>query len=117
MPRVRSISIQSEVTCALRLAAAHGARNLDRAAIQQQLLRQRGLAGVRMRNDGKRAPAVGLALHLAVEVWSSDEFCGHGNYQVYAVGFGAPERPLEPVICPAGLRLVTRNWSVQAARA
>ena len=38
------------------LAALHGAGQLDRAAEQQQLLGQRGLAGVRMRDDGEGAP-------------------------------------------------------------
>jgi hypothetical protein len=39
------------------LAALDGAGHLDRASEQQQLLGQRGLAGVRMRNDRKRAAA------------------------------------------------------------
>src|SRR4051812_6504734 len=44
------------MTCGL--AALDAARHLDRAAEQQQLLGQRGLAGVRMRDDGERAPAL-----------------------------------------------------------
>ena len=39
----------------LRLAAAHGPRQLDGARIEQQLLRQRRLAGVGVRDDRKRA--------------------------------------------------------------
>ena len=61
------------------LAAAHGAGQLDGARIEQQLLGERGLAGVRMRNDGKRSPARDLALELAcrgvdgsrLKVWRS----------------------------------------------
>ena len=41
---------------ALVLARGHGAGELHRAAVKQQLFRQRRLAGVRMRNDGERAP-------------------------------------------------------------
>jgi len=41
---------------ALVLAGGHRSCELHGPAIQQQLLRQRGLAGVRMRNDGERAP-------------------------------------------------------------
>ena len=42
------------------LAAFYGARHIDRAAEEQQLLRQRRLAGIRVRDDGKRAPSAGL---------------------------------------------------------
>src|SRR3546814_1103373 len=42
---------------AIRLAALDGAGKLDRAAEQQQLFGQGGLAGVGMRNDGERAAA------------------------------------------------------------
>jgi hypothetical protein len=35
MPRSRSISIQSDTACALRLAAAHGAGQLDGPGIEQ----------------------------------------------------------------------------------
>src|SRR6185503_15021425 len=38
---------------ALRLAAAHGARELDRARVQQQLLGERRLAGVGVGDDGE----------------------------------------------------------------
>ena len=41
---------------ALRLAAADGAGQLDRAGVEQQLLGQRGLAGVGVGNDGERPP-------------------------------------------------------------
>ena len=46
------------------LAAAHGAGQLDRAGVQQQLLRQRRLAGVGMRDDRERPPSRDLALEL-----------------------------------------------------
>ena len=50
---------------ARRLTRFHGAGNLDRPGKQQQLLRQRGLAGVRVGNDGKRAtpPRLGKKSH------------------------------------------------------
>ena len=48
-----------------RLAAAHGAGQLDRARVQQQLLGQRRLAGVGVRDDRERAPAGHLALEIA----------------------------------------------------
>ena len=43
---------------------AHFAGKLDRAAEQQQLLGQRGLAGVGVRDDGERAPAGDGVLHV-----------------------------------------------------
>ena len=46
------------------LAAADGAGQLDRAGIQQQLLGQRRLAGVGVRDDRERAPARHFALEL-----------------------------------------------------
>ena len=49
---------------ARRLAALDGAGELDRAAEQQQLLGQRGLAGVRVGNDGKGAAARHLVVGL-----------------------------------------------------
>ena len=48
-----------------RLAAAHGAGELDRAGIQQQLLGERRLARVGMRNDSERPASSDLALELA----------------------------------------------------
>ena len=67
MPRLRSISIQSLVAarCALRDLTAPAC--VDRAAVQQQLLGQRGLAGVRVRDDREGAPAL--------------RFVGHGRRQ------------------------------------
>ena len=47
--------------------AAHGASQLDGARIQQQLLRERGLAGVRVRDDCKGPPPRDLALELTVD--------------------------------------------------
>jgi hypothetical protein len=57
MPRCFSISIQSDVAWRAGLARLHAAGDLDRAREQQQLFGQRGLARVRVGNDGKRAPA------------------------------------------------------------
>jgi hypothetical protein len=67
MPRSRSTAIQSERTRPLapRLDLA---RQLDRPAEKQEFLGQRGLAGVRLRNDRKGAPAgnfVGQGAHLS----------------------------------------------------
>ena len=44
------------------------ARQLDRPAKQQQFLGQRGLAGVRMRNDRKGAPAEGLVRQGTIQL-------------------------------------------------
>ena len=46
------------------LAAAHGAGELDRPCIEQELLRQRRLAGVGVRNDRKRPPASDFPLEI-----------------------------------------------------
>jgi hypothetical protein len=66
MPRSRSISIQSErrPALALRLDLA---RKLDRAAEQQQLLGERGLARVRMRDDREGPAARDLGGERVVE--------------------------------------------------
>ena len=45
---------------ALVFARGNRAGELHRAAVQQQLFRQRGLARVRMRNDGERTPPLNL---------------------------------------------------------
>ena len=66
MPRSCSSAIQSEVACRARLAPAHRAGELDRAGIQQQLLGQRRLAGVGMRDDGERPAPRDLAFELAL---------------------------------------------------
>jgi hypothetical protein len=55
MPRFFSSSIQSGGG-ALVFAGGDRAGQLHRAAVKQQLFRQRGLARVRMRDDGERAP-------------------------------------------------------------
>jgi hypothetical protein len=47
-----------------RLAAAHGAGQLDRARVEQQLFGERRLAGVGMRDDRERPPARDLAFQL-----------------------------------------------------
>ena len=46
------------------LAAAHGAGQLDRAGVEQQLLGQRRLAGVGVRDDRERPPPRDLAFEL-----------------------------------------------------
>jgi hypothetical protein len=78
MPRVRSISIQSDVTWRWRLAAADGAGDLDGAAVQQQLLGQGGLAGVGVGNDREGPPAPGLALDFRREAGLCVALSGHG---------------------------------------
>ena len=49
------------------LAASHRPGQLDRAGIQQQLLRERRLAGVGMRDDGERAAPRDFTLELALD--------------------------------------------------
>ena len=86
MPRCCSISIQSETACRWRLAAAHRAGQLDRAGVQQQLLGQRRLAGVGVRDDGKR-PAPGdfarqrvrVAGQTAARRWEERRIGCHGR--------------------------------------
>lgn len=58
----------------LCLACLHGAGLVDGAAVQQQLLRQRGLAGVGMRDDGEGA----ASRDLVGEGGSGESGCGHG---------------------------------------
>jgi hypothetical protein len=60
MPRSRSIAIQSERARRPLAARPDLAGELDRPAKQQQFLGQCGLAGVRVRNDRKGAPAGNL---------------------------------------------------------
>ena len=60
MPRSRSIFIQSERVRRCSPARPHRAGRPDRAAGQQQVLGQGGLAGVGMADDGEGAPARGL---------------------------------------------------------
>ena len=60
MPRCFSISIQSDTAARAPFLPLDDARLLDGAAVQQQLFRQGRFAGVRVRNDRKRAPAVDL---------------------------------------------------------
>jgi len=47
---------------AIGLAAAHRAGQLDRPCVQQQFFGQRGLAGVRVGNDGEGAAALDFTL-------------------------------------------------------
>ncbi len=47
-----------------RLAPLHRARKLDGAAVQQQLFRQRRLAGVRMRDDREGPPLADFSLNV-----------------------------------------------------
>src|SRR6185369_8277996 len=55
--------VRSGVTACL--SSPNGACQLDGPGVQQQLLRERGLSRVRMRNDGERAAPRNLALELA----------------------------------------------------
>jgi hypothetical protein len=60
MPRACSIAIQSDRVCAALAACLDRAGQLDGAAEQQQLLGERRLAGVRVRDDRERAPPLDL---------------------------------------------------------
>ena len=60
MPRSRSISIQSLTAARAAALGLHRAGELDRSAVEQELLGERGLAGVRMRDDRERLPAPNL---------------------------------------------------------
>jgi hypothetical protein len=64
MPRSRSIAIQSERAHRWSPRALTSPASLDRPAQQQQFLGQRGLAGIRMRNDRKRPPARQLVARI-----------------------------------------------------
>ena len=78
--------------CPPRLAARlHGARDMDGAAEQQQLFRQRRLAGVGMRDDRKRAPEPGgMAGETGVGIGKS---CGIGHFLgVLRGGVGVADR-------------------------
>ena len=59
MPRSCSIFIQSERARRRSRLALHLAGQVDRAAHEQQMLGQRRLAGVRVRDDRERAPPRG----------------------------------------------------------
>ena len=52
----------------LRLATADRSRHVDATAEQQQLLGERCLAGVRVRDDGERSPPRDFALNLGIEI-------------------------------------------------
>ena len=61
MPRSCSISIQSQVTAlAAGRARLDRAGEVDGAAVEQELLGERGLAGVGVRDDREGAPPPGL---------------------------------------------------------
>ena len=64
------------------LAPANRAGELNRAGIQQQLLRQRGLAGVGVRDDGERPPP----RHFAVEIRGGGGVGGLGEFGRRGVG-------------------------------
>ena len=57
MPRWRSSSIQSRGDVAGGPARLDAAGQVDGAAVQEELLREGGLAGVGMADDGERPPA------------------------------------------------------------
>jgi len=50
-----------------RFAPAHRTGQLDRTGVEQQLLGQRGLAGVGMGNDGEGATSPDLAFKLGLQ--------------------------------------------------
>ena len=56
MPRCFSISIQSEVAACRPTLALDLTGLRDGAAVEQELFRQCGLTGVRVRNDGEGPP-------------------------------------------------------------
>src|SRR5205823_7395856 len=60
---------------ALVFTRGHRAGELHRAAVQQQLLRQRGLACVRMRDDGEGAPSLNLfgVIHKGQDKYTNGE--------------------------------------------
>ena len=71
MPRSRSISIQSEVTCRCAPARLDGAGEMDGAAVEKELLGERRLAGVGMGDDGEGAATLRLHPQLLFGVHGS----------------------------------------------
>ena len=69
---------------ALVPARAHGPRQLNRPAVQQQLFRQRGLPGVGMRNNGECTPSRNFLVK---------DFVGHGARRVSKKGPGCQPTP------------------------
>ena len=63
MPRWRSISIQSLVTARPPALALDRAGQVQRPAVEQELLGERGLARVRVRDDREGAPGGDLGAH------------------------------------------------------
>jgi hypothetical protein len=66
MPRSRSTFIPVRAGASCVAARFHGARELDRTAHEQELLGERGLARVGVRNDGEGAPAADLPFELGI---------------------------------------------------
>ena len=66
IPRRRSSSIQSDVAARRPRRAVTEPGLADRAGVQQQLLGERGLARVRVRDDREGAPARRLLHHASV---------------------------------------------------
>ena len=60
-------------------ARAHRARHADRAALQEQLLRQRRLAGVGMRDDGEGAPAPPIGARPGIGIRQLGRSLAFGN--------------------------------------
>ena len=81
------------------LAPLHGAGELNRATVEQQLLGQRRLAGIRVRDDGKRAPFVDLfgnARHRmrAEATTKGAQFSGSIRFNLWVSGpLTAPRHP------------------------
>ena len=76
------------------LARLHGAGHLDRAAVQQQLLGQRRLARVRVRDDRERAPARDVAHEIG------------GKAVAFTMERAAKQKP------PAGTRRAAKGVAV-----
>ena len=64
MPRCCSSSIQSDVADRRPSRALTAPASLHRAGVEQELLGQRGLAGVGVADDGERAPARRFGEHV-----------------------------------------------------
>ena len=67
MPRSCSICIQSDVAWRCRAARLHRAGEMDGPAIEEELLREGGLPGVRVTDDGEGAPRADRVRQLAFE--------------------------------------------------
>ena len=87
---------------ALVLARGDRAGELHRAAVKQELFRQRGLARVRMRDDGERAPRLNCSYGIHKD--GKDSMAGH-HYKPLACE-SRLQLPAAPTPCaPASVRI------------